>query len=89
MDEPKKFGENWFIPNKEERAFLGKPMLGDKERKELDWWCRHYKDGVSYLSFRIMEYLQAKDDGDLERMSDIEGLLRACLPYYWEEVVTR
>jgi len=88
MAKSKKFGENWFMPNREESAFLGKPILGDKENKELSWWCSHYKDGVSYLSFRIMEYLQAKDDGDLERMNITEGLLRACLPYYWEEVAT-
>jgi hypothetical protein len=85
MGESKCFGKNWFKPSKEDCLRI---ELGEKEQSQLDWWCQHYKESISYLCWCIMEYLEAKDDGDLESMNVTEGLLRACLPYYWEEVAT-
>ena len=86
MDEAKCFGENWFKPSKEDRL---RTELGEKEQSQLDWWCQHYKESTSYLCWRIMEYLEAKDDGNLDQMKVLEGLLRSSLPYYWEEVTTK
>ena len=80
--EKKEFNVNWFRPVKKG----GTVRLSDKDRKQLDWYCRYYKDGVSYLTWRIMEYFEAKDAGDDERLATLEGIIRACLPYYWEEV---
>ena len=82
MEEKKIFNVNWFKP--EDRN--GNAKIGDKEHRELDWWCRHYKGGVSYLTWRLMQYFEAKDEGDDESVKQLEQIIRACLPYYWEEV---
>lgn len=78
----KEFNVNWFMPAPEER---GRIVLTDKDTKQIDWWCRHYKAGVGYLSWRMMEYFEAKDAGDEEKVKRLEGIIRACLPHYWEE----
>ena len=80
--EKKEFNVNWFRPGRGKQV-----ILTDKDRGEIDWWCRHYKDGTAYLTWRIMEYFEAKDAGDEEKCKSLEGIIRACLPYYWEEVM--
>ena len=67
--EKKEFNVNWFRPVKKG----GTVRLSDKDRKQLDWYCRYYKDGVSYLTWRIMEYFEAKDAGDDERLGYLRG----------------
>ena len=80
--ESKVFNVNWFKPDKKG----GNTLLSDKDRSQLDWWCRHYKDGVAYLTWRLMQYFEAKDEGDEEQLKQLEGIIRASLPYFWEEV---
>ena len=38
--------------------------LSENDLKEIEWWARHYKDGVGYLSFRMMQYFDLKEAGD-------------------------
>ena len=80
--EKKDFNVNWFRPEKKG----GMVTLTKKDKDQLDWWCRHYKEGTAYLTWRIMEYFEAKDAGDDESLRTLEGIIRACLPYYCEDV---
>jgi hypothetical protein len=78
--EKKVFNVNWFKPDRKGTTV----KLSAKDESEIDWWCRHYKDGISYLTYRMMQYFEAKDAG--EEVENLEKIIRACLPYYWEEV---
>ena len=60
--------------------------LSEGDLKEIEWWARHYKDGVGYLSFRMMQYFDLKDSGDEKGAKQLEKILRASLPVYWELV---
>ncbi len=60
--------------------------LTDNDLKELEWWARHYKDGVSYLTLRMIQYFELKDAGDEEGAKQLEAILRASLPAYSELV---
>jgi len=80
----KELNVNWFMPSKEDRNRI---VLSDSDKSELDWWCRHYKDGVGYLSWRMMEYFVAKDAGDTKAMKSLETIIRSALPRFWEEVI--
>jgi hypothetical protein len=80
--EKKIFSVNWFKPEQKGKDAI----LSEKELGQIDWWCKHYKGGVSYLTYRIMQYFEAKDAGDDEQLKQLEGIIRASLPYFWEEV---
>ena len=60
--------------------------LTENDLKDLEWWARHYKDGVGYLSYRMMQYFEAKDSGDMDRAEQLEKIIRASLPAYRELV---
>jgi len=83
MAEKKIFNVNWFKPDR--KGIMVR--LSEKDLNEVDWWCRHYKDGISYLTYRMMQYFEAKDADDEKATEQLEGIIRACLPYYWEEVI--
>lgn len=80
--EPKVFNVNWFRPT-DKGASL---RLSENDLGELAWWCRHYKDGVAYLTWRMMEYFEALDNEDEEGAKALANIIRASLPYYWEEI---
>lgn len=60
--------------------------LTDSDLKDLEWWARHYKDGVAYLSLRMAQYFERKDAGDEQGAKQLEAILRASLPAYSEMV---
>ena len=78
----KVFNENWFKPE----ARGGPTSLNDIERREIEWWCLHHKEGVRYLTWRLMEYFEAVDANDTKSIDALGSIIRACLPYYWEDV---
>ena len=81
--EVKVFNVNWFKPERKGAS----SALTDKDLEQLAWWCRHYKDGVAYLTWRMMEYFEALDAGEEESAKSLENIIRASLPYYWEEIL--
>lgn len=83
MSEPKKFNENWFMPDERGESYTS---LNDTEKRELEWWCRHYKESTGHLIWRMMEYFASKDEGDEKRANMLEDIIRTNLPYYWESV---
>ena len=60
--------------------------LTESDLSQLDWWARHYKDGVAYLSYRMLQYFEAKDSGDTHKAEQLEKIIRASLPVYREMV---
>tara|TARA_B100000902_G_C26651231_1_gene593887 strand:+ start:118 stop:327 length:210 start_codon:yes stop_codon:yes gene_type:complete len=60
--------------------------LTESDLKEIEWWARHYKDGVAYLTLRMTQYFEMKDAGDKKGTEQLEGILRASLPAYSELV---
>ncbi len=60
--------------------------LTESDLSQLDWWARHYKDGVAYLSYRMVQYFEAKDSGDMDKAEQLEKIIRASLPAYREMV---
>lgn len=64
---------------------MGNIELTDKDRGEIDWWCRHYKEGIAYLTYRMIQYFEAVDASDKKSVDQLEKIIRASLPYYLEE----
>lgn len=62
--------------------------LTDKDQGDLEWWCRHYKDGIGYLVHRMNQYFEAKDIGDEKGLVQLEKIIRASLPHYLEVIET-
>lgn len=62
--------------------------LTDKDEGDLEWWCRHYKDGIGYLVHRMNQYFEAKDTGDENSLDQLEKIIRASLPHYLEVIET-
>lgn len=62
--------------------------LTDKDQGDLEWWCRHYKDGIGYLVYRMNQYFEAKDIGDEKGLVQLEKIIRVSLPHYLEVIET-